>query len=60
MVLLDRITLEVRVGLDLDAAALPLARVLEGGTWRAGRRIALERRQAGEPPIDVESDGTVF
>ncbi len=58
--LLDRLTLEVRVGLDLDAAALPLAKVLEGGTWRAGRRIARELRRTGEPPIRVASDGTVF
>ena len=58
--LLDRLAREVRAGLGLDAAALPLAKVLEGGTWRAGRRIALERRRGGEPPIRVQSDGTVF
>jgi Protein of unknown function (DUF1688) len=37
-----------------------LARVLEGGTWAAGRRLARERRADGSPPIAVASDGTVF
>ncbi len=39
---------------------MPLAKVLEGGTWRVGRRIARELRRNGEPPIRVASDGTVF
>ena len=38
----------------------PLAKVLEGGTWAAGRRIAAEKRSDGRPPINVISDGTVF
>ncbi len=58
--LLDRLAVAVRERLGLDAHAFPLARVLEGGTWRAGRRIALERRPEGGPPIRVASDGTVF
>jgi hypothetical protein len=44
----------------MDAASLPLAKVLEGGTWAAGRLIARERRIDGSPPIKVLSDGTVF
>lgn len=58
--LLDRLADEVRALLGLDAAALPLAKVLEGGTWAAGRRIAVERRPDGNPPLEVDSDGTVF
>ncbi|MFI4987979.1 MAG: DUF1688 family protein, partial [Alphaproteobacteria bacterium] len=58
--LLDRIAASMRARLGLDAAGLPLARVLEGGTWAAGRRIARERRPGGGPPLTVESDGTVF
>jgi hypothetical protein len=58
--LLDRIAARVREKLGLDAARLPLAAVLEGGTWAAGRRIAREKRADGGPPIAVESDGTVF
>ena len=38
----------------------PLARVLEGGTWRAGRKIASELRSDGTPPLRIDSDATVF
>jgi hypothetical protein len=58
--LLDRVADGLRRRLDLDAAALPLAKVLEGGTWAAGRAIARERRPDGAPPLKVVSDGTVF
>lgn len=57
---LDRLAGAVRDELGLDAAAFPLARVLEGGTWSAGRRIAAQRRSGGGPPITIVSDGTVF
>jgi hypothetical protein len=60
VVLLDRIADLVRAELGLSPARLPLAKVLEGGTWAAGRRLARERRPGGMPPIAVESDGTVF
>ena len=39
---------------------LPLASILEGGTWAAGRAIAFARRPDGSPPLKVISDGTVF
>ena len=39
---------------------LPLVKVLEAGTWFAGRTLAAERRPGGGPPIAVDSDGTVF
>jgi hypothetical protein len=58
--LLDRTAALVREKLGLDAGALPLAKVLEGGTWSAGRRIAREKRADGGPPLIIESDGTVF
>jgi hypothetical protein len=58
--LLDRIAGHVRGHLGLDATALPLVKVLEAGTWFAGRAIAGERRPGGGPPIVVASDGTVF
>lgn len=60
VVLLDRIAEHVRLHLGMDAARLPLVKVLEAGTWFAGRRLAAERRPGGGPPIAVESDGTVF
>ena len=58
--LLDRLALGVRAKLGMDASALPLAKVLEGGSWAAGRSIAFMRRADGAPPIKVVSDGTVF
>ena len=58
--LLDRIAEHVRLHLGMDASRLPLVKVLEAGTWFAGRRLAAERRPGGGPPITVESDGTVF
>jgi hypothetical protein len=58
--LLDRIADPIRSRLGQTAADMPLARILEGGTWAAGRRIARERRAGGGPPLSVISDGTVF
>ncbi len=58
--LLDRTAERVRALLGLSAGDLPLAKVLEGGTWRAGREIAAEKRAGGGPPLRVRSDGTVF
>jgi len=39
---------------------LPLPRILQGGTWAAGRAIARRLRPDGAPPLRVISDGTVF
>ena len=58
--LLDRVAVGLRHRLGRDATSLPLAKVLEGGTWAAGRRLALERRADASPPVKVISDGTVF
>lgn len=60
VVLLDRIAEHMRVHLGMDAVQLPLVKVLEAGTWFAGRVLAAERRAGGGPPIAVASDGTVF
>lgn len=58
--LLDRIAPPLRAHLGRDEAALPLSRLLEGGTWAAGRQAAAERRADGGPPLQILSDGTVF
>ncbi|WP_428665890.1 URC4/urg3 family protein [Reyranella sp.] len=58
--LLDQVGAHVRLHLGMDATQLPLVKVLEAGTWFAGRVLAAERRPGGGPPIAVESDGTVF
>ena len=57
--LLDELAPLVRALLALDADQLPLARVLEGGTWAAGRASA-QRLRDGLPPLSIASDGTVF
>jgi hypothetical protein len=58
--LLDRMAPLVRDRLGVSEADFPLARMLEGGSWTAGRRIAAERRAGGGPPFTIISDGTVF
>ena len=57
--LLDRLADEVRRELSCTASQLPLARILEGGTWATGRLLAQQRRD-GLPPLNIVSDGTVF
>jgi hypothetical protein len=57
--LLDELAPLVRARLGVDADQMPLACVLEGGTWAAGRAIAARLRD-GRPPLTVVSDGTVF
>ncbi|MBL8521444.1 MAG: DUF1688 family protein [Betaproteobacteria bacterium] len=60
VVLLDEIAVEIRALLGKQAGDFPLTCVLEGGTWAAGRRIAAQMRAGGAPPLDIDSDGTVF
>jgi hypothetical protein len=60
IILLDQIAAALRQKLGMTATELPLVKVLQGGTWAAGRKIAAERRPGGIPPIQIESDGTVF
>jgi hypothetical protein len=58
--LLDALASKVRSRLSLDAATFPLARLLQGGTWAAGRSLAGKLRPDGSSPIRVISDGSVF
>ncbi|MBD2075078.1 URC4/urg3 family protein [Phormidium sp. FACHB-592] len=60
VILLDRLAETIRQTLNLSATDLPLVKILQGGTWTAGRRIAATLRPNGSPPIQIESDGTVF
>ena len=57
--LLDELAPRVRRHLNRSEADMPLACVLEGGTWAAGRVLA-QRLRDGSPPLQIESDGTVF
>ncbi|KAJ1965808.1 hypothetical protein GGI12_000495 [Dipsacomyces acuminosporus] len=64
VVLLDKVAASIRQKLDLDDGKAPdmfLGRVLEGGTWKAGREIAARlRSDTRDPPINIISDGTLF
>ena len=57
--LLDELAPLVRQLLGKTEAQMPLACVLEGGTWATGRVLAQELRH-GAPPLNIQSDGTVF
>ena len=57
--LLDELAPLVRARLGQTAEQMPLACILEGGTWATGRVLAQELR-GGAPPLSIASDGTVF
>lgn len=58
--LLDELAELIRKNLQKNTQELPLAKILQGGTWEAGRRIAQQKRNQGTPPLQIVSDGTVF
>ena len=57
--LIDELAPLVRERLHKKPEEMPLACILEGGTWAAGREIAKTLRD-GSPPLTIDSDGTVF
>jgi hypothetical protein len=60
IIILDKIAEILRQKLNLTSQEFPLVKVLQGGTWNAGREIAKQQRFDGSPPLKLESDGTVF
>jgi hypothetical protein len=58
--ILDVIGDEVRAILGKTPQELPLAKILQGGTWAAGRKVAARLRADGGSPVKIKSDGTVF
>ncbi|PHH72868.1 hypothetical protein CDD80_4209 [Ophiocordyceps camponoti-rufipedis] len=61
--LLDTLRVEVNKALKAELAGneLTLPQLLEAGSWKGGREIAeIHRPNTKEPPILIESDGTVF
>ena len=61
--LLDRLAPLLRSRLNLsNPNTFTLPKLLEGGTWKAGREIAMKLRpeRGGPPPMNIISDGTVF
>ncbi len=60
IILLDQVADRIRSTLQVSAEILPLVKILQGGTWSAGREIARQLRSNGSPPLQIRSDGTVF
>ncbi|KAK5993776.1 Uracil catabolism protein 4 [Cladobotryum mycophilum] len=61
--LLDVLCEEVNKALKNELAGneMTLAQLLEAGSWKGGREIAeINRPNTKEPPILIDSDGTVF
>ncbi|CAK7234737.1 hypothetical protein SBRCBS47491_009049 [Sporothrix bragantina] len=60
---LDKLAAEVNKTMraDLQGHELSLPQILEAGSWKGGREIAeMSRPNTKEPPILIDSDGTVF
>ncbi len=57
--LIDELAPLVRERLGRTAREMPLARILEGGTWHTGRALA-QRLRDGRPPLNIITDGTLF
>lgn len=60
VILLDELAQKIQKALGKTPKEFPLAKVLEGGSWWAGRRIAAKKRPGGTPPLNIILDGTVF
>lgn len=60
IVLVDKLAERIRLIMKKSEKELSLSKVLEGGTWRAGRELAFKLRPNGSSPINLRSDGTVF
>ncbi|KAF5323038.1 hypothetical protein D9611_009392 [Ephemerocybe angulata] len=58
---LDRLAAGIRKALNVTEEQLSLAQILESATWNGGREIAKQKRpETCGPPIEIDSDGTVF
>ena len=58
--LLDKLAEKIRRRTNTNAESMPLASILQGGTWSAGRQIAQRLRVNGSPPLRLNSRGTIF
>ena len=58
--LLDHLAQVIQTKLNKTGDSFPLAKVPEGGTWAAGRKLAEKTRGNLNPPLNFVSDGTVF
>ncbi len=57
---LELVADSVRAMFGKSAAELPTGKVLEGGTWAAGRILASQKRKDGGSPLRFLGDGTVI
>ena len=60
LVLIEKIKDGINEYYKNDGVKLTMSQVLQGGTWSAGRAIAMEKRNTTDPPIKIRSDGTIF
>lgn len=60
LALLNQLAITMRYNLQLTVQQLPIVKLLQGGTWEAGRQLAYEVRKDGSSPIKVEMDASVF
>ena len=60
LALLEKLYPLLQETLGRDESEFTMGAMLEGGTWAAGRQLAADRRPNAEPPIRVESNGTLF
>lgn len=59
--LLDKSAERIWDRLGVTQQKMPLAQILEGGTWAAGRELAYKKRpQTGDPPLLLDSRGDTF
>lgn len=58
--LLDELWEKLLMKKSLGKNEFPLVKLLEAGTWLAGRQLAQLRSHDAQPPIQIVSDGTVF
>lgn len=58
--LLDQLAEQIRQHMNTNPEIMPLASILQGGTWSAGRRIAKRLRADAAPPLRLKSRGTIF
>lgn len=58
--LLDELGKLVAEKLGKTRVEFPFVKVLEGGTWWAGRILAQKLREDGSPPLKVQSDNVIY
>ncbi|XP_049848236.1 uncharacterized protein LOC126313327 [Schistocerca gregaria] len=58
--LVDLIAPHIRKNLNMSESELPMSKILQGGTWDAGRKLAQRIRPDGSPPISIRLNGITF